>query len=351
MRPRVALVVSTTADDSGVVVAARLRHLLTAGWDARLFCKGAVWARDPSVRDPALAERVELAPNASGKSSPFDGRLEDLRPDLVHFHSAWAASKGRRVMRRLECRVVISLREDGQDLAVPDPEPLWEAADLLVFASAAALDRAVARGWPRERAEVLQAPVAGPGPLERDPEPNFLRVLSAGPMVWEQGFEHSVHAMRLLLDIGVRCEYRIVGQGDHLPAVAFARHQLGLADHVQLLAPDGSERLAEEMRSADVFVEPSVTDTTSPTALMTAQTHGLPFVATGRRDGLDEDAGIAVPRRHPRAIAEALAVLAGDPALRARMGLAARRVDGSPTLEEHVEHLERLYRRVLAAGS
>jgi glycosyltransferase involved in cell wall biosynthesis len=347
MSRRVAMVVSTTAAESGATLAARLRHLLDNGWDARLFCKGEVWARQAELRDPAISERVELKPKAARDSSPFDGRLLELRPDLVHFHSGWAGWKGMHGVQRLQCRVVISFRDDGQDLAVADPERLWESADLLLFPSAGALERALVQGWPRERAEVLHAPVTHVDRHEQELEPEFLRILSAGSLVWEQGFEHSVHAVRLLLDMGVRCEYRIVGEGDHLPAVAFARHQLGLKDDVALVAPNGGDPLAGELRAADVFVDPAVADTTSPSGLLSAQARGLPFVAT-RRAGLPDDAGIEVPRRNPRAIAEALAVLAADPALRVRMGRAGRRMQGIPTLEDHVADLENLYRRVLA---
>ena len=58
--------------------------------------------------------------------------------------------------------------------------------------------------------------------------------------------------------------------------------------------------------------------------------------------------GIAVPRRNPRAIAEALATLARDPDLRWRMGEAGRALpDRYPTLEDHAGLLEQLYLRVL----
>jgi glycosyltransferase involved in cell wall biosynthesis len=368
MRPRVAMVVSNTAPNPGALLAARLRHLLDLGWDARLLCKGEAWMRDPALRDPALSRRVELTPgrerygppaallrrpsglaryrHAAGRTGPFDGRLLNLRPDLIHFHSGVAGWKGMRLKQLLGCRVVVSFRADGKDLAIPDPELLWEGADLLIFPEAAALERAAARGWPRDRAEVLHEPVVSAGAMvERQHQAGCLRVLSAGSVIWEQGFEHSVHAVRLLRDMGIGCEYRIVGDGDHLPAVAFARHQLGLADHVQLLAPDGSDRLVEEMRSADAFVDPAVTDTTSPTGLITAQAGALPFVAT-RRAGLPEEAGIAVPRRNPGAIAEALALLADDPGLRKRMGQAGRRIQGQ-RLDDHLAQLVGLYRRAL----
>lgn len=371
MSPSIALVVSNTSSESGPLLAARLRHLLGLGWDARLLCKGEGWARNAALRDPALGDRVELAPahssvalaaallarptglarylTATGESGPFDGRLLRLRPDLIHFHSGWAAWKGMRLKELVGCRVVISFRDDGRDLGVPDPRRLWDGADLVLFPSAAMLRRATARGCPGERAEVLSPPPgsAQEGATERSSPPGVLRVLSWGPLIWEQGLEHSVHAVRLLLDRGVNCTYRIVGAGDHLPAVAFARHQLGLAGHVELVAPDAARSLADELRAADVFVDPAVSATISSAPLLTAQALGVPFVAT-RRDDLPRDAGIAVPRRDPGAIAQGLARLAADALLRREMGQAGRRHAAErPALAEHLQRLEGLYRRAL----
>jgi glycosyltransferase involved in cell wall biosynthesis len=343
---RVALVASTTAEEGGALLAARLRHLREAGWDARLFCKGESLARSRALHDSALQAHIELAPGARGRSSPFDRRLRRLRPELVHFHSGWAAWKARRTASRLDCAVVVGFREDGQDLAVPDPPQLWGMADLLLFPSVAALERAAAAGWPEDRAAVLHAAVAPEGGAGPPPRPGALNVLSAGPLGWEQGFEHSIHGVRLALERGVPCRYRILGDGDHLTAVAFARHQLGLDGHVELVPPDGTARLAAELESADVFVDPAVTDTTSPTALRAALARGVPFVATVRATGPPADAGITVPRRDPQAIAEALERLAADPELRVRLG-AAGRSSSDRDLQRHLEELEALYQRVL----
>src|SRR5581483_751825 len=134
--------------------------------------------------------------------------------------------------------------------------------------------------------------------------------LSAGPIIWEQGFEHSIHAVRLLLDAGVDCTYRIVGAGDHLPAVAFARHQLELTDRIALLEPGDGASLARELQHADVFVDPSVTDTTPVGALRAAMESGLPVVVAVGCDRVVGEAGIEVPRRDPRALATALEQLA-----------------------------------------
>jgi glycosyltransferase involved in cell wall biosynthesis len=371
MRPRICLAVPSSATERRDVIAARLRGLLEGGWDARLLCRGEQWTHVPALDDPALASRVELMPErdrhvpprsllarpgwlvrslrTSGEAGAFHQRLLKLRPDLVHFHSLAPAWKLIRLKELLDCRVVVSFREDGRDLENPHLEMLWEGADLLLFPDEAMLERAIGRGCPPERAESQPLPLPSVNPAMDGCRPHTgpLRVVSAGALTWEQGFEHSVHAVRLLLDMGIECEYRILGEGGHHVAVAFARHQLGVAEHVELVSPDGGDALVEELRASDVFVDPAVTDTISPAPLAAAQALGIPFVSS-RRDGLPDDAGIAVPRRDPGAIAAALAALAGDAELRRRLGRAGRRqVDGHPTLEDDSRRLESLYRRVL----
>jgi glycosyltransferase involved in cell wall biosynthesis len=364
------MVVDSHSADPAELLVARLRHLHSAGWDARVFCRGEDLIEDPALRDPALRPSVQLARTrkrhraplsllrrpselarylaADGKAGPFDGRLLRWRPDVVHFYSGRAGWKGIRLKRVVGCRAVISFLEDVRDLDVPDPQILWKEGDLLLFSSAATLERAVGLGGPRERAQVLTQPLEArdsPAP-ERRSRSGPLRILSVGPLTWEHGFEHSVHAVRLLIDMGIPCDYRIVG-GGILYAVAFARHQLDLADHVHLIEPDGWDSAVRETRAADVVLDPAVADTVSPAPLLRAQALGVPFVAT-HRDGLPEDAGITVPRRDPRAIASALATLARDPGLRERMGEAGRRgPDAYPTLEEHLDRLEELYRNAL----
>jgi glycosyltransferase involved in cell wall biosynthesis len=365
------MVATDSAPDHPEVLVARLHHLLRAGWDARLLCGGERFAENGALADlgpdphlevvhrprrklppPSLVARpMALARylRSGGGDAPFGGRLLALRPDLVHYHSGSAGATGIRLKDLHDCRVVVSFRADGRDVHVRDPDLLWGGADLFLFPNQVVLERAVAVGCPPHRAEVMDAPWWTGEPAISTPKPGngSLRILSAGPLTWEQGFEHSVHAVRLLLDQGIECEYRIVGGGFHLTAVAFARHQLGLGGHVQLIGPDAGVLMADELREADVVLDPAVADSVSPTPLLAAQAFGVPYVAT-IRDGLAEDAGIAVPRRDPRAIAEALATLARDPGLRVRMGGTARAVSShNPRLEDHFERLEQLYRRAL----
>jgi glycosyltransferase involved in cell wall biosynthesis len=347
MTRTVALVASTTAEDGAQVLALRLRHLLDRGWEAWLFCKGERWRDEPALRDPDLQGRIELALDAKADTSPFDARLRSLQPDLVHFHSGHAAWKGLRKGQLRESKIAVSIRPD-LDLGL-DLDLLWERCDTLFFRDRAALERGLERGCPEERTVILKPPVAVPDPQRRGKTNSApLRVLSAGPLAWEQGFEHSIHAIRLLLDQGVPCEYRVIGDGEHVQAVAFARHQLALHDHVQLISPDGDSQMPDELRSTDVFVDPAVTDTTSSAPLVTAQAHGVPFVATVRESPLDDEAGIQVPRRDPGAIAAALARLAADPGMRERMGREALKVSGVWRIEDHLAELERFYLTTLS---
>jgi glycosyltransferase involved in cell wall biosynthesis len=74
---------------------------------------------------------------------------------------------------------------------------------------------------------------------------------------------------------------------------------------------------------------PAFAEWTSPNKIMDGLAAGLPVVTNqpGRaaRIVLDGPSGIAVPPGDPAALADALARLAADPALRARLGAAGRR--------------------------
>lgn len=371
MSARVCVVGATPGANDGVLLAGCLRALLEDGWDARLIWMAWMRRDRPPPRDPDLASRIELRPDRDWRPPPgallrrpaslarylrlegevasFDQPLLRLRPGLIHFDSAPAALAASRVRQILDCRVVVSLHPDGRNLDRPDLGQLWQIADCLIAPDATLRDRLLERGCPTEKMEVLPIPLRGSATNCLDDGTGPIRAISVGALTWEHGFEHAIHAIRLLRDRGLAPRYRIVGDGrDHFRfAVGFARHQLGLAENVELVSANGTS-LEDELRNADVFVDPAVRSTAPAAPLAMARALGLPYVAT-ERPGLPEAGGFTVRRRSPTEIAEALAALATDPPLRGRMAAAGcAQLGAYPTVEDHARRLGELYRRVLA---
>jgi len=89
------------------------------------------------------------------------------------------------------------------------------------------------------------------------------------------------------------------------------------------------ERKSELLRDADIFVFPTrYAYEGHPYVILEAMAAGLPIVTTARaaipETVVHGETGIIVPEGDPAALAGALRTLIGDPALRARLGAAAR---------------------------
>jgi glycosyltransferase involved in cell wall biosynthesis len=141
---------------------------------------------------------------------------------------------------------------------------------------------------------------------------------------------------------------QIAGDGPDRPALESAAAPLG--DAVELLGERTD--VADLLAAADVFVLSSDSEG-MPMSVLEAMAAGLPVVATavGGVPELVDDGrtGRLVPPRDPGALAAALAALAGDAGLRARMGEAGRaRTAGEFSLARfHRAHLD-VYRAGLA---
>jgi colanic acid/amylovoran biosynthesis glycosyltransferase len=87
-------------------------------------------------------------------------------------------------------------------------------------------------------------------------------------------------------------------------------------------------------------------------AVLEAQAMQLPVVASDA-DGLPENVahgqtGFIVPRRNPAALADKLALLAGDMELRRKMGAAGRaRVEDCFTLPQQIAAFDRFFREMV----
>jgi D-inositol-3-phosphate glycosyltransferase len=131
----------------------------------------------------------------------------------------------------------------------------------------------------------------------------------------------------------------VVGRGDAAP--------LRGRERVHYLGEHSARTVAEIYRACDLFVLPT-TGEVFPLVVKEAMSAGLPVVTTDEPDyaryGLDAE-GVALVPREPDAVRGALAAIAGDGALRERMGsYAAQYAAKQFSWSEHITTLLHHYR-------
>ncbi len=403
---RVVLVVSAFPKLSEIFIARKFAGLRDSGRDVHVVCSTSErteWERLPAeLRRPELTRRVHrvwphrprwlaallMVPavaacvlrNPAGtwryvargrrrlgasllKSLYLDAPIVALSPDIVHFEFGSLAAGRMHLRELLGCRIVVSFR--GYDLnftGAEDPAhygPVWQSADAIHLLGADLWRRAQERGCPPSKLHALIPPAvdAAGFPL-REPRGGVLgtaerplRILSIGRLTWKKGYEYGLAAVAEAAGRGLRCEYRIVGDGEDRGLIAFVRHQLGLDGVVELLGALPNEAVRRELGWADLVLHSAVSEGFC-NAVVEAQAAGLPVVcsdAGGLPENVaDGETGYVVARREPREAAARLESLARDPETRERMGRAGRRRAASLfDLASQIEAFEELYR---AAG-
>jgi hypothetical protein len=118
----------------------------------------------------------------------------------------------------------------------------------------------------------------------------------------------------------------IVGDGPQHGALAARIRELGLDERVWM--PGDQRDVVPWLRSFDVFALPSYANEGVPQALLQAMLCGLPCVTTRvgaiGEAAIDGDTALVVPPQDADALARAIDRLLADPALRSRLGAAAR---------------------------
>lgn len=148
-----------------------------------------------------------------------------------------------------------------------------------------------------------------------------------------KGFDVLVEAMSLLEQAGLAARCRLIGAGpleQHLRRLAAAR---GVAHCIDFAGAQPQAVVREALDAATVFVLPSQVAADGnrdgiPVALMEAMASGCPVIST-RVSGIPELVedgvnGLLVDPRDPQALADAIARLLGDPALRRQFAVQAR---------------------------
>jgi len=216
----------------------------------------------------------------------------------------------------------------------------------------------LAAGFPTERIHVIpngvdtglfrpDAAAIAPRPVGQGQGPV---VVFTGRLIEAKGLLDLLEAWPLVLQEHPTATLVLVGSGPLEGELRRHASQLALGQRMRLVGEVADVGLY--LRTADAFVLPSWAEGLS-NALLEAMASGLPCVATDigpNRDALTHGKdGLVIPPRDPRALADAVSLILGQPDLAVRLGRAARlRAEAEFSLESAVTHLEDLYSELCA---
>ncbi len=286
-------------------------------------------------------------------------RLKKDQISHLHVHFAGLAS---RTAWWIKCLfgITYSFTGHANDIFCPKPEQRVGLADLLREASFVVVVSDfgagfLQRGFPESAHKihrvyngldlsVFRSTTAGAKPV---------RLLSIGRLIEKKGFKFLIEACRLLRSSGFSFVCQIVGEGPEHDRLQQTIQEYQLSDTVRLTGALPQTELVEIFSQSSIFVFPAVHDSVGdtdnlPTVLIEAMASSLPIVAT-RVAGIPEivqhdENGILVPEKDPAQLADAIRVMAGDPALQERFGRASRRIaEEKFALVNTVGHLKKLF--------
>lgn len=309
------------------------------------------------------------------------------KPDVLHAH--WLLPNGfiaAVVSKRLGIPLVISV--PGSDAQVARANPLFrrmarfamQQADLMT-ANSAALRDAVLEIEP-EAARNFDLIIYGTDPAKLRPDSTGvsglkailgignqadigvadgrdvgqpLVILCVGRMVYKKGFDILLRALGEERLAGRNVVAILVGEGDQLAEWQALAAQLGVADRVRWVGNVPTNEIGLYYNTADVLINPAVSNPADGlnVTVLDAMSCGKPVIGSNVagnplaiRDG---ETGFIVPEQDPAALADRLARLADDAALRIRMGAVSRaRIEqelGWPHLaRRYLDHFEKIRR-------
>ena len=163
------------------------------------------------------------------------------------------------------------------------------------------------------------------------PDPNnaVAQILCVGRLVPAKGQHLLVKACHALKERGVAFHLTLVGAGPDRDSLEALATSLGIKDAVTFTGPVGQGDIHAYYDKADIFALPSFAEGL-PVVLMEAMAKGIPCVTTSIT-GIPElvhdgENGLLVAASDWEGLAERLQQLIKDPALRRRLGMAAREI-------------------------
>ena len=288
----------------------------------------------PGVLDRLLFKQFGRIPPAPD--------LAMLRPRLIHAHFGRGGALALPIARALRLPLVVTFHggdatKDGhyRRLLVPTIfqrrcEALQREAVLIICVAEHIRQALLARNFPAAKLKVIPYGIEpeADGGSQRPAERPYL--LFVGRFVEKKGIGHLLDAMRALESEGTAVDLVLVGDG---PMAEVLKHQAVGLTRARFLGWLPNQEVRRVMKGALAICVPSVAAQTGdseglPNVVLEAMACAIPVIGSniaGIAEAVEHDnTGFLVPPADPPAIAKVARRLLGDPALRSRIGLAAR---------------------------
>ena len=287
----------------------------------------------------ALARRpIELAKSLEAVARAMEQLdwVREFDPDVIHAHWATYPSTAALALGRVTGKpfgftchahdIFVHdhlLREKIESSAVPVTISRYNVEWLTEHVTARA----------RERLNVIHCGVDLGNLPFRDGGREQDLIVTVGRLDPIKGFDVLLDALGELKRRGRRFRCQVIGDGPLRGTLQAGIDRQGLSTGVELLGARPQAEVRQALGRASIFTLPSRIAPGGdrdgiPVSLMEAMAAGAPVVST-RVSGIpelveDQSEGLLVPPQDPRALADALARLLDDGALRRRLALAAR---------------------------
>jgi len=335
------------------VVQGLAEGLVERGHEVEVVAVTAFGDPRPGEKRRASVRRAwSFAPVGSQELAPTYIAATWRRADVIHLHHPHSLADVSYALRPSLAPLVVTQHADYP--SVKYKLPGWYAlkrAEAIVVPSRAhiALCRElqgfeekveiIPFGIDERRWEVVPPPSPGNPP----------KAIFIGRLVPWKGVDFLLRALELVPDLRLD----IVGDGPERNRLRTLADALAISDRVKFWGEYPDEDLPRRMADADFLVLPSVTvEEMFGMVLLEAMAAGRPVITTAVPSGVREvnvpgETGLEVPIRDPRALADAMRLLAEDPGLREKLGRAGRtrvkeRFTVVRTTEAHIE----LYNKV-----
>jgi glycosyltransferase involved in cell wall biosynthesis len=282
--------------------------------------------------------------------------FRSVQPDVVHAHNPTSLHYA--ILSKLVSRAAVVVTVHGEVHARRGSALEWFLTSSVAVVSKAALQSLQVRGA-ADKASVVHNGIAlvEDSRQERETMRRDLGVRETlvGVIVARlsglKGHATLLRSLERLRAEGVDLLLLIAGDGAQRDQLERQARELSLDDRTVRFLGARSD-VDQLLRAADFFVLPSDTEGL-PLSVLEAMAHGLPIVASnvgGIPELIEDDKqGLLIPPADPIALAAAIRRLADDPALRRRLGDAARaRASGEFSLSTTMSNYDQLYRRAIS---